>query len=89
MQQQPKPYEFEDEGRQYTAFIHISKYNNQPETQVNMSTESGNLNDILMSFQKFLYACGYRWPKNAVLQFAQTENFPREILDDADTEVSV
>ena len=89
MIEEPKPYEFEDEGRQITTFVHSSRYVNQPETQVTMSTHSGKLDDILLSFQKFLYACGYRWPKNAVLQFNQTDNFPREILDDADTEVSV
>jgi hypothetical protein len=54
-----------------------------------MSTHSGKLDDILISFQKFLYACGFRWPKNYVLQFAPAEVFPREVLDDSDTEVSV
>ena len=89
MQRKPKPYEFEEEGRQITTFIHNSQYTEQPETQVTMSTHSGHLDDILISFQKFLYACGFRWPKNYVLQFSATENFPREVLDDSDTEVSV
>lgn len=85
----PQPYDFEDEGEQVTTFSHSSKYNSEPETQVIITTTSGKLDDILISFQKFLYACGFRWPKNHVLQFAPTDNFPREILDDSDTEVSV
>lgn len=89
MDTQPQPYDFEDEGRQITTFVHSSRFTNQPETQVTMSTHSGKLDDILISFQKFLYACGYRWPKNYVLQLGPTDNFPREVLDDSDTEVSV
>ena len=79
----------EDGGIHNTTFTHIEKYEGLPAKRTLIQTDASSLPDLLATCQTFLYASGFRWPKSHVLQFAPTDNFPREILDDADTEVSV
>lgn len=89
MQLKQDQFPWEDDGIHSTTFNYIEQYEGLPMKETTIRTSSGNLEEILATCQSFLYASGFRWPKNYVLQFAPTDNFPREILDDADTEVSV
>jgi hypothetical protein len=89
MNQTQDQFNSEEDGVHVITFTHMEKYNGLPERQTTIKTDAITLSDVLNTCQIFLYASGFRWPKNYVLQFAPTDNFPREILDDADTEVSV
>ena len=40
-------------------FEHVSEYDNQPKTIVNVTTDAVSLPDILQSVEGFLRACGF------------------------------